>query len=156
MWSIRRLPTIVEEIDVVTVASIGFALLFAVFIFRCCLGRRNREIERSLRDEWEPCLVDHAGKLLNGRFAIDGESDDDGLNAESTYIVRIIADDHEGVMLGQWDGKQRDRNAGLPIVDLFVISAESDSDECNSPASDPEAIPGIDPQPQRGSPPTDH
>ncbi len=78
--------------------------------------------------EWQPCHCDELGTLLYGHFCFaQSESDGDSTptaadeDAELRYLVMISAEGYNSVMLGQWDGRRRDQNTGLPVVELFTF-----------------------------------
>ena len=80
--------------------------------------------------EWQPCLCDEADPLIDGHFCFmdaspEGFPKEISVEEENgrAYPVMIEAEDHEGVMLGQWDGNRRDQETGLPIVQLFTLRA---------------------------------
>lgn len=82
--------------------------------------------------EWQPCLCDELGSLLEGHFSFleddtgddcNGASDDERI--EASYTLMIDAADRDGIMVGQWDGSRRDQETGLPIVHVFAFPMDS-------------------------------
>jgi len=45
---------------------------------------------------------------------------------EPSYPLMIMAEDHKGIMLGTWDGKRRDPDTTLPIVELSALRVRPD------------------------------